>query len=62
METSLTHSLLSVPPNVRFIIDDFDDTWVEKDLDFIHGRYLAGSSKDFAKLLRECYKYLSTSP
>ncbi|KAJ9192865.1 hypothetical protein DTO164E3_8011 [Paecilomyces variotii] len=44
-----------VPPNVRFIIDDFDDTWVEKDLDFIHGRYLAGSSKDFAKLLRECY-------
>ncbi|KAJ9352223.1 hypothetical protein DTO027B9_5924 [Paecilomyces variotii] len=47
-----------VPPNVKFIVDDFEDEWAYGDLkfDFIHARYLAVSVKDFARLLRQCYE------
>ncbi|KAL1851831.1 hypothetical protein Plec18170_006134 [Paecilomyces lecythidis] len=47
-----------VPPNVKFIVDDFEDEWAYGDqkFDFIHARYLAVSVKDFAKLIRRCYE------
>ncbi|KAL2005366.1 hypothetical protein VTN00DRAFT_2577 [Thermoascus crustaceus] len=47
-----------VPPNVRFIIDDVEDDWVDEDdpYDFIHSRFLSFSIKDFPKLIKECYK------
>ncbi|KAL1869265.1 protein transport protein bet1 [Paecilomyces lecythidis] len=45
-----------VPPNVKFIIDDIDEPWVDGEYDFIHGRYLFGCSRDFPKLFRECYR------
>ncbi|KAL2010935.1 hypothetical protein VTN00DRAFT_3653 [Thermoascus crustaceus] len=47
-----------VPPNLKFLIDDFEDEWIEDDkFDFIHARYLAGSVKDFPKLLRKAYEH-----
>lgn len=49
---------LSVPPKVTFIIDDFEDEWVYegRQFDFIHARYLAGSVRNFPRLLEQCYK------
>jgi hypothetical protein len=43
----------SVPPNVRFLVDDIEDEWgyEREPFDFIHARYLTGSIKDFPKLL-----------
>ncbi|KAL1980063.1 hypothetical protein VTN96DRAFT_4682 [Rasamsonia emersonii] len=49
-----------VPPNVKFIVDDFEDEWVyenQQGFDFIHARYLAGSVKDFPRLLKQAYKW-----
>ncbi|KAL1966263.1 hypothetical protein VTN77DRAFT_4616 [Rasamsonia byssochlamydoides] len=49
-----------VPPNLKFIVDDFEDEWVYEDqrrFDFIHGRYLAGSVKDWGRLLKQAYKW-----
>lgn len=45
-----------VPPNLKFLIDDFEDEWIDDEFDFIHARYLAGSVKDFPKLLRQAYE------
>ncbi|KAL2223280.1 S-adenosyl-L-methionine-dependent methyltransferase [Thermoascus aurantiacus ATCC 26904] len=49
----------NVPPNLKFIVDNFEDEWVygNKRFDFIHARYLAGSVKDFKRLLEQCYKH-----
>ncbi|KAJ9273733.1 hypothetical protein DTO212C5_12 [Paecilomyces variotii] len=46
-----------VPPNVKFIIDDFEDDWAYGDqkFDYIHARYMATTVKDFPRLLRQCY-------
>lgn len=48
----------SIAPNVKFIVDDFEDEWVYGNVkfDFIHARYLAVSVKDFPRLLRQCYR------
>jgi hypothetical protein len=47
----------SVPPNAKFIVDDFEEEWVyQTPFDFIHGRYLAGSVKDFGRLVQQAYK------
>ncbi|EEP78360.1 predicted protein [Uncinocarpus reesii 1704] len=48
-----------VPPNLRFIVEDFEDEWVypSNHFDFIHGRFLAGSVKDYAGLIKQCYKH-----
>lgn len=51
-------SVCSVPPNVKFIVDDFEEEWVyPTHFDFIHGRYLAGSVKDFGRLVQQAYKF-----
>lgn len=48
----------SVPPNVKFVVDDVEDEWgYENDpFDFIHARYLAGSVKDMKRLFKQCYE------
>lgn len=48
-----------VPPNVRFIVDDVEQDWIESDeYDYIHCKYMAGSIKDWPRLVRHCYKHL----
>ncbi|KAL1994573.1 hypothetical protein VTN49DRAFT_2043 [Thermomyces lanuginosus] len=49
-----------VPPNVKFLVDDIESEWAyEKcDLfDFIHGRNLLVSIRDFRRLIKECYLF-----
>ncbi|KAL1996411.1 hypothetical protein VTN49DRAFT_176 [Thermomyces lanuginosus] len=47
-----------VPPNVKFLVDDIESEWAyERDpFDFIHARFLAGSIKDFGRLIKQCYR------
>ncbi|EKG20592.1 Methyltransferase type 11 [Macrophomina phaseolina MS6] len=51
-----------VPPNTQFYIDDLESDWVYDDeddkFDFIHGRGLAGSIGDWAKLYAQAYANL----
>lgn len=48
-----------VPPNVRFEIDDLEDPWTySRRFDYIHGRYLAGSIKDWPALIGRCFEFL----
>ncbi|KAH0846300.1 putative methyltransferase [Fonsecaea pedrosoi] len=49
-----------VPPNLRFIIDDFEDEWAYDDtpFDYIHGRYLASSVRDWPRLVRQSFENL----
>jgi hypothetical protein len=44
-----------VPPNVRFMVDDAEVSWVHPHdhFDFIHARHLASSIKDFPKLIAQ---------
>ncbi|EER26301.1 methyltransferase, putative [Coccidioides posadasii C735 delta SOWgp] len=45
-----------VPSNVKFVVEDFEDDWIEESkYDFIHGRYLAGSVQDFPRLLKQAF-------
>ena len=41
------------------MVDDIESEWAyENDpFDFIHARYLAGSIRDFEKLIKQCYRY-----
>ncbi|KAF4974360.1 hypothetical protein FZEAL_8725 [Fusarium zealandicum] len=48
-----------VPPNVRFIIEDVEADWMEPvPYDYIHCRYMAGSIKDWPRLIRQAYANL----
>lgn len=50
-----------VPPNVRFIIDDIEDDWVEEELyDLIHMRHSCAYLKDVDRLLKNCYDNLKS--
>lgn len=53
-----------VPPNVKFLVDDIESDWAYEGnpFDFIHARYLAAAIKDFRRLIRQCYQYVSRSP
>ena len=54
--TNLPHS---VPPNVSFEADDFEAEWVFDGLfDYIHSRYLAGSVRDWPRLVAQAYANL----
>ncbi|KAL4891126.1 S-adenosyl-L-methionine-dependent methyltransferase [Aspergillus ambiguus] len=47
------------PENVKFVVDDVEKDWVEREpFDFIHCRYMAGSIKDWPRLIRQCYQNL----
>jgi trans-aconitate methyltransferase len=52
-----------VPPNVKFYVDDVESDWIEANTgdnryDFIHGRSMGGSIKDWAKLYRQAFQSL----
>ncbi|KAK0624278.1 S-adenosyl-L-methionine-dependent methyltransferase, partial [Immersiella caudata] len=49
-----------VPPNVRFVMDDVNDTWTYPDamFDYIHVRYMTGCVKDWVKMYKEAYRCL----
>ncbi|KAL4945536.1 hypothetical protein BDV06DRAFT_26525 [Aspergillus oleicola] len=48
-----------VPPNVRFNVDDVEKQWVVSEpFDFIHCRYMAGSIKDWPRLVKQCFDNL----
>ncbi|KAM0274360.1 hypothetical protein ACHAQH_007926 [Verticillium albo-atrum] len=47
------------PPNVKFIVDDVEQDWVESQpYDYIHCRYMAGSIKDWPRLVRQIFDNL----
>ncbi|KAI0170152.1 S-adenosyl-L-methionine-dependent methyltransferase [Pestalotiopsis sp. NC0098] len=48
-----------VPPNVKFLVDDVEDTWLNGDhIDFVHLRNMIPILKSPAKLLKEVYENL----
>ena len=50
-----------VPPNCKFLVDDFESQWVfttRASFDFIHGRTLGGSVKDWDALYRQALHHL----
>jgi hypothetical protein len=46
-----------VPRNVKFIVDDIEEDWQQnaKPFDFIHSRHLAGSIRDWPRLVRQAF-------
>lgn len=45
-----------VPPNCKFLVDDLESDWVlNRQFDFIHGRALEGSIREWAKLYQQVY-------
>lgn len=51
--------LTRVPPNCYFEVDDYESDWdFSKPFDFIHGRALAGSVKDYPNLFRRIHNNL----
>ncbi|KAF3017814.1 hypothetical protein E8E14_010496 [Neopestalotiopsis sp. 37M] len=50
---------LWVPPNVKFLVDDVEDTWLNGDnIDFVHLRNMIPILKSPAKLLQDVYENL----
>ena len=47
-----------VPPNCRFIVDDVEDEWVCSNFDFVHGRGMAGSIKNWDLLYARVLEHL----
>ncbi|KAN0072658.1 S-adenosyl-L-methionine-dependent methyltransferase [Elaphomyces granulatus] len=49
-----------VPPNLEFVIDDFEREWMYKPdfFDFIHARTIAGSVQSWPKLMKQALKHL----
>lgn len=49
---------LSVPPNVSFQVDDFEDTWTSlKPFDYIHSRMMNTSVSNWTEYLRKSFEY-----
>lgn len=48
-----------VPPNVKFEITDVEDEWTYKTpFTYIHSRYMAGSIKDWPRLIGQAFQHL----
>jgi len=47
----------SVPPNVKFIVDDIEDEWgyETQPFDFVHARFLAGAVADWPRLMQQVF-------
>lgn len=45
-----------VPPNVKFMVDDIEDTWMSGDYDLIHMRAIAPLMKDLQRLLKQAFE------
>ncbi|KAH6874928.1 methyltransferase domain-containing protein [Thelonectria olida] len=50
-----------IPPNVGFVIDDIEDTWVDPpgSLDFVFCRNMSTSIRDWKRLFRQAYNAVS---
>ena len=50
-----------VPPNVRFIVDDFEADWIHSpdSLDYVHARHLAPAIRNWAGVLSQAYKHVA---
>ncbi|GJD00495.1 methyltransferase domain-containing protein [Colletotrichum higginsianum] len=50
----------SVPPNVKFEIDDIEDSWTySQPFDYIHSRMMNTSISNWEEYLRQSFKYLN---
>jgi hypothetical protein len=50
-------SLLSVPPNVKFEIDDLEKPWTfTSGFDFVFSRMMTGSFPDWRQYINHCYE------
>lgn len=48
-----------IPPNLQFIIDDAEDVWLYRHkFDFIHARLMAGSFKDWPRVIQSAFDAL----
>ncbi|KUJ15270.1 S-adenosyl-L-methionine-dependent methyltransferase [Mollisia scopiformis] len=49
-----------VPPNVRFMVDDVESSWLESEnfYDLVHGRHITPAIKDFPALIRRAYSHI----
>jgi hypothetical protein len=49
-----------VPPNVRFMVDDVEDTWLRPKnyYDYVHSRHTVMAIKDWPKLMRQALEYV----
>lgn len=48
------------PPNCRFFVDDVESTWeYDSKFDYIHGRGMAGSIRNWDSLLEQAYTNLN---
>ncbi|ETN45780.1 uncharacterized protein HMPREF1541_09613 [Cyphellophora europaea CBS 101466] len=48
----------SVPPNVSFEVDDIESDWAyNAPFDYIHSRSMAGSLKDWPRLMRQAFQH-----
>jgi hypothetical protein len=47
----------SVPPNLKFIIDDFEQPWgyEREPFDYVHVRYLAAVANDWLRLVGQAF-------
>ncbi|KAK1541792.1 hypothetical protein CPAR01_05179 [Colletotrichum paranaense] len=49
----------AVPPNIRFEVDDIEETWTYREpFDYIHCRAMTSSISDWRKLLQQTYDHL----
>lgn len=50
-----------VPPNVRFMVDDFENDWLydEDTFDYIHARHLTAAIRDWPGLLSQALRYVT---
>ena len=46
-----------VPPNVYFEVDDMEEPWTfSRPFDYIHGKFLAGSIRDWPNLMQQSFE------
>ncbi|KAF5861429.1 hypothetical protein ETB97_000309 [Aspergillus alliaceus] len=49
-----------VPPNVEFVIDDFENEWMHRRnfFDFVHARTISGCVRNWGRLMEQAYDHL----
>jgi Methyltransferase domain len=52
----------TVPPNVLFVTDDFEDDWLypKDNFDYIHSRHIAMAVRDWDKMFSQALRYVQT--
>ncbi|KAK1690621.1 S-adenosyl-L-methionine-dependent methyltransferase [Colletotrichum godetiae] len=58
-EAEVSAVSLSVPPNVKFEVDDVEEEWLySRPFDYIHLRFMNGSISDWTKIIQKAYDHL----